>query len=58
MSGRTPPKVIVMGRNDRPSRAVGVYERPHPLRTRKVMVPLAVFVVVAVAYVLYFVLRT
>ena len=47
-----------MGRNDRPSRTVGVYERPHPLRTRKVIVPIAVFVVVAVAYVLYFVLKT
>lgn len=45
-----------MDRNDRPSR-VGVYERPHPLRTRKVIVPIAVLVVIAVAYLLYFVLK-
>jgi hypothetical protein len=25
-----------------PRKAVGVYERPHPLRTRKVLVPAAV----------------
>ena len=47
-----------MDRNDRPSRTVGVYERPHPLRTRKVIVPIAVFVAIAVAYVLYFVLKS
>jgi len=46
-----------MGRNDRPSRTVGVYERPHPLRTRKVIVPIAVLVVIVVAYVLYFLMR-
>ena len=34
-----------------PSRnTVGVYDRPHPLRTRKVMVPVLVAVVVAIAY--------
>jgi hypothetical protein len=37
-------------------RTVGVYERPHPLRTRKVLVPLAIFVIVALAYALYFLL--
>ena len=37
-----------------PSRkAVGVYDRPHPLRTRKVIVPLAIAVVVAVAYAIW-----
>ncbi|HTL77531.1 MAG TPA: hypothetical protein VL654_14545 [Casimicrobiaceae bacterium] len=46
-----------MDRGDRPPRTVGVYERPHPLRSRKVIVPVAVFVVIAVAYALYFVLR-
>ena len=47
--------------NDRPSgrsrNAVGVYERPHPLRTRKVLVPAVIFVLIAIAYVLYFLLR-
>jgi len=34
-----------------PSRSsVGVYDRPHPLRTRKVVVPVLIAVVVAVAY--------
>jgi len=46
-----------MDRGDRPPRTVGVYERQHPLRSRKVIVPVAVFVVIAVAYALYFVLR-
>jgi hypothetical protein len=35
-------------------RTVGVYDRPHPLRTRKVLVPLAVAAVVALAYALWF----
>jgi hypothetical protein len=47
--------------NDRPSgrsrNAVGVYERPHPLRTRKVLVPVVIFVLIAIAYALYFLLR-
>ena len=42
---------------EHPPRTVGVYERPHPLRTRKVLVPVAIFVVIAVAYALYFALR-
>jgi hypothetical protein len=34
-----------------PSRStVGVYERPHPLRTRKVLIPFGVMVAVAIAY--------
>jgi hypothetical protein len=34
-----------------PSRnTVGVYDRPHPLRTRKVLVPVLVAVVGAIAY--------
>jgi len=34
-----------------PSRCtVGVYERPHPLRTRKVLIPFGVMVAVAIAY--------
>jgi len=34
-----------------PSRnTVGVYDRPHPLRTRKVLVPVLIAVVVAIAY--------
>ena len=41
----------------RPPRTVGVYERPHPLRTRRVVVPIAVFVAFAIAYALYFLLR-
>ncbi|HSC22174.1 MAG TPA: hypothetical protein VLG08_00535 [Casimicrobiaceae bacterium] len=40
-----------------PPSTVGVYDRPHPLRTRKVIVPVAVFVVVALAYALYFIMR-
>ena len=34
-----------------PSRkTVGVYDRPHPLRTRKVLIPVIVAVLVAIAY--------
>jgi hypothetical protein len=34
-----------------PSRStVGIYERPHLLRTRKVLIPVAVMVAVAIAY--------
>lgn len=41
-----------------PSRnAVGVYDRPHPLRTRKVLLPVLVAVVVVIGYALYFLLR-
>jgi hypothetical protein len=29
---------------------VGVYERPHLLRTRKVLIPVGVMVAVAIAY--------
>lgn len=36
---------------------VGVYERPHPLRTRKVLVPTAIGAVVALGYALWFYLR-
>jgi len=37
-----------------PSRSsVGVYDRPHPLRTRKVVVPVLIAVVVAVAYAMW-----
>jgi hypothetical protein len=36
---------------------VGVYDRPHPLRTRRVLVPVAVALVVAAAYALWFLLR-
>jgi hypothetical protein len=47
--------------NDRPNgrsrNAVGVYERPHPLRTRKVLVPVVIFVLMALVYGLYFLLR-
>jgi hypothetical protein len=42
---------------EQPPRTVGVYDRPHPLRTRKVIVPVALFVAIAVAYALYFMLR-
>lgn len=37
--------------------AVGVYDRPHPLRTRRVLVPSAIFVVVAIGSALWFYLR-
>ena len=41
-----------------PSRnTVGVYDRPHPLRTRKVLVPVVVAIVVVIGYALYFFLR-
>jgi hypothetical protein len=36
--------------------AVGVYDRPPAWRTRKVLVPVAIFVVVAIAYTLSFLL--
>ncbi len=37
-----------------PSRkSVGVYDRPHPVRTRKVLVPLIVGVVFAMCYALW-----
>ncbi|HKP65295.1 MAG TPA: hypothetical protein VJX31_01630 [Casimicrobiaceae bacterium] len=36
---------------------VGVYDRPHPLRTRKVLLPVLVAVVVIIGYALYFLLR-
>jgi len=41
----------------RPRRTVGVYDRPHPLRTRRVIVPVAIAITVIVAYLLYFLLR-
>jgi len=37
--------------------AVGVYDRPHPLRTRKALVSAAVAIVVAAGYALWFYLR-
>jgi len=40
-----------------PRKAVGVYDRPHPLRTRKVLVPVVIFVLMALVYGLYFLLR-
>ena len=47
--------------NDRPSgrsrNAVGVYERPHPLRTRQVLVPGVIVVRRALVYGRYFLLR-
>jgi hypothetical protein len=44
--------------SDRPSRrAVGIYDRPHPFRTRKVLVPIATLAIVAVAYAIYLLLR-
>jgi hypothetical protein len=36
---------------------VGVYDRPHPLRRRKVVVPAAIAIVIVAAYALYFLLR-
>ena len=41
----------------RPRNTVGVYDRPHPLRTRKVLVPTAIAVVVAIAYAAWFYLH-
>ena len=35
-------------------KAVGIYDRPHPLRTRKVLVPAAVVAVTIAAYALWF----
>jgi len=41
-----------------PSRnAVGVYDRPHPLRTRKVLLPTVVGICVAIAYAIWFYVR-
>jgi len=41
-----------------PSRnTVGVYDQPHPLRTRKVIVPVLVAVVVTIGYAVFFYLR-
>ena len=41
-----------------PSRnAVGVYDRPHPLLTRRVLVPAVAGIVVAIAYAAWFFLR-
>ena len=34
-------------------RTVGVYDRPHPLRTRKVIAPVLIAVVVAIAYAIW-----
>jgi hypothetical protein len=44
-------------RDGRSGGTVGVYDRPHPLRTRKVLVPVVIFVLIAFAYALYFLLR-
>lgn len=44
-------------RNGRSPGTVGVYDRPHPLRTRKVLVPAVIFVLIAIVYALYFLLR-
>jgi hypothetical protein len=44
-------------RNGRSRGTVGVYDRPHPLRTRKILVPAVIFVLITIAYVLYFLLR-
>jgi hypothetical protein len=52
---RTP--ILKHIRNDRSRSTVGVYDRPHPLRTRKVLVPLGIFVLIAIVYALYFLLR-
>jgi hypothetical protein len=38
-------------------RTVGIYERPHPFRTRRVLVPTATLAIVAIAYAIYFLLR-
>ena len=43
-------------RNGRSRNAVGVYERPHPLRTRRVLVPVVIFVLIAIVYALSFLL--
>jgi len=44
-------------RNGSSRNAVGIYDRPHPLRTRKVLVPVGIFVLMALVYGLYFLLR-
>ena len=36
--------------NDRSRNAVGVYDRPHPLRTRKVIVPVLAAVAAALVW--------
>jgi hypothetical protein len=41
---------------DRGPNTVGVYDRPPAWRRRKVLVPVAIFVIVVVAYALYFLL--
>ena len=38
-------------------KTVGVYDRPHPLRTRKVFVPVLIAVVIVVAYAVWAYLR-
>jgi hypothetical protein len=43
--------------NGRSRSTVGVYDRPHPLRTRKVLVPALIFVLIAIVYALFFLLR-
>lgn len=35
---------------------VAIYDRPHPLRTRRVLIPGAIFVATGVACALYFLL--
>jgi hypothetical protein len=44
-------------RDGRSGGTVGVYDRPHPLRTRKILVLAVIFVLITIAYVLYFLLR-
>ena len=39
--------------SERSRKAVGVYDRPHPLRTRKVLLPALVAIAVAVAYAVF-----
>jgi len=39
-----------MALNDRSRNAVGVYDRPHPLRTRKVIVPVLAAVAAALVW--------
>lgn len=51
-------KSAVRADSDRSSpRTVRIYERPHPLRTRKVLVTAATLTIVAIAYAAYFLLR-
>jgi hypothetical protein len=49
--------VVKDARNGGSRNAVGVYQRPHPLRTRKVLLPVTIFVLIAIVYALYFLLR-